>query len=61
MARLRTKQRRRPLARRTRRRKPKLGMAPRGEAGALPVFAHDVRTALTGVQAAGRAENALTK
>ena len=28
-------------------------MAPRGEAGALPVFAHDVRTALTGVLALG--------
>jgi signal transduction histidine kinase len=47
MARLRTKQRRKP--RRARRRKP----VPRKDAGALPVFAHDVRTALTGVLALG--------
>jgi two-component system, sensor histidine kinase len=58
MARLRTKQRRKPLARRTRRRKPTRDMTtrertPRKDAGALPLFAHDVRTALTGVLALG--------
>ena len=53
MARPRTKQRRKPLARRTRRRKSTLKSAPRRDAGALPVFAHDVRTALTGVLALG--------
>jgi len=53
MARLRAKQRRQPLRRRTHRRKPTLKAAPRSDAGALPVFAHDVRTALTGVLALG--------
>jgi two-component system, sensor histidine kinase len=50
---LRTKQRRKPLRRRARRRKPALKKSPRRDAGALPVFAHDVRTALTGVLALG--------
>jgi two-component system, sensor histidine kinase len=51
MARLKTKQRRKPL--RARRRKPALKAAPRSNAGTLPVFAHDVRTALTGILALG--------
>jgi signal transduction histidine kinase len=41
------------LRRRTHRRKPTLKAARRSDAGALPVFAHDVRTALTGVLALG--------
>ncbi|HEX8808531.1 MAG TPA: hybrid sensor histidine kinase/response regulator, partial [Xanthobacteraceae bacterium] len=53
MARLRTKQRRKPLRRRARRRQLALKKSPRKDAGALPVFAHDVRTALTGVLALG--------
>jgi two-component system, sensor histidine kinase len=53
MARLRTKQGRKPLRRRARRRQPALNRSPRKDAGALPVFAHDVRTALTGVLALG--------
>jgi signal transduction histidine kinase len=53
MARLRTKQRRQPLRRRARRRQPALKRSPRKDAGALPAFAHDVRTALTGVLALG--------
>ena len=53
MARPRAKQRRKPSARRTRRRKPTLRAAPRSNAGVLPIFAHDVRTALTGVLALG--------
>jgi signal transduction histidine kinase len=52
MARLRTKRRRKPL-RRARPRKLALKAAPRSDAGTLPVFAHDVRTALTGVLALG--------
>src|SRR6516162_5038931 len=43
MARLRAKQQRKPI------RKP----PPRRDVGALPIFAHDVRTALTGVLALG--------
>ena len=50
MARLRTKQRRKPLRRRV---QPALKRSPRKDADALPVFAHDVRTALTGVLALG--------
>ncbi len=53
MAPLRTKQRRKPLRRRARRRKPARERSRRRDAGALPVFAHDVRTALTGVLALG--------
>jgi len=53
MARLKTKKRHRPLRRRARQRKPTRKAAPRRDAGALPVFAHDVRTALTGVLALG--------
>jgi two-component system, sensor histidine kinase len=53
MARPRTKQRRKPLARRRRRRGSTLKSARHRDAGALPVFAHDVRTALTGVLALG--------
>jgi two-component system, sensor histidine kinase len=53
MARLRAKQRRKPLRRRARPRKLALKAAPRSDAGTLPVFAHDVRTALTGVLALG--------
>jgi two-component system, sensor histidine kinase len=53
MARLRTKQRRKPSRRRARRRKPALERSPPKDAGALPAFAHDVRTALTGVLALG--------
>jgi two-component system, sensor histidine kinase len=49
MARPRTKQSRKPLRRRARRRKA----VPRGDAGTLPYFAHDVRTALTGILALG--------
>ena len=52
MARLRAKQRRKPSGRRTRRRKP-IRKPPRRDVGALPIFAHDVRTALTGVLALG--------
>ena len=52
MARLRTKQRRKPL-RRARPRKLALRAPPRSDAGTLAVFAHDVRTALTGVLALG--------
>jgi signal transduction histidine kinase len=52
MARPRTKQRGKPLRRRARRKTP-LKPARRSAAGALPVFAHDVRTALTGVLALG--------
>src|SRR5215472_3844578 len=57
MARLKTRRRRKPLRSGARRRK---GMrksasksAPRLDADTLPVFAHDVRTALTGVLALG--------
>src|SRR5262249_60427506 len=57
MARLKTRRRRKPLPSGARRRK---GMrksasksAPRLDADTLPVFAHDVRTALTGVLAPG--------
>src|SRR5689334_14796534 len=53
MARLRTKQRRKPSRRRARRRKPALKRSRSKDAGALPAFAHDVRTALTGVLALG--------
>ena len=53
MARLRTKQRRKPLRRRARRPKAVLKAAPRSNAGTLPFFAHDVRTALTGILALG--------
>jgi signal transduction histidine kinase len=53
MGRARTKQKRRPPSRRTRRRKPTFKRAPRSEAGVLPLFAHDVRTALTGILALG--------
>ena len=53
MARPRTKQKRKPLRRRTRRRKPACKAAPRSNAGSLAVFAHDVRTALTGILALG--------
>jgi signal transduction histidine kinase len=52
MRRAETKPRRRP-SRRTRPRKPTLKRASRSEAGVLPVFAHDVRTALTGILALG--------
>ena len=52
MARLRAKQRRKPSVRRTRWRKP-IRKPPRRDVGALPIFAHDVRTALTGVLALG--------
>jgi signal transduction histidine kinase len=51
MGRARTKQRRKPLRQRARRAPVKA--ARRGAAGVLPVFAHDVRTALTGVLALG--------
>ena len=53
MGRARTKQRPKPLSRRTRRRKPAVKRTPRSEAGVLPIFAHDVRTALTGILALG--------
>ncbi|MFZ0986743.1 MAG: ATP-binding protein [Xanthobacteraceae bacterium] len=53
MARLRTKRRRKPLRRRARRRKAALKVVPRSNAGTLPFFAHDVRTALTGILALG--------
>jgi len=49
MARSRTKQKRRPVRRRARRRAP----VRLGAIGALPVFAHEVRTSLTGVLALG--------
>jgi CheY-like chemotaxis protein/nitrogen-specific signal transduction histidine kinase len=52
MARARTKQRRKPLRRRARRR----GVTQSARsvpAGALPVFAHDIRTSLTGILALG--------
>jgi two-component system, sensor histidine kinase len=52
MARPGTKKRGKPLRRRARRKAP-LKPARRSAAGALPVFAHDVRTALTGVLALG--------
>jgi two-component system, sensor histidine kinase len=52
MTRSRTKQKRNTL-RRVRRRQASLKAARRGAAGVLPVFAHDVRTALTGVLALG--------
>jgi two-component system, sensor histidine kinase len=53
MGRARTKQNRKPLSRRARRRKPTSRRAPRNGAGVLPTFAHDVRTALTGILALG--------
>jgi len=53
MGRARTKQRRKLLSRRTRRRKPTFRRAPRSGAGVLPILAHDVRTALTGILALG--------
>ena len=53
MARLRAKQQRKPSGRRARRRKPIRKPPPRRDVGALPIFAHDVRTALTGVLALG--------
>jgi len=51
MGRARTKQRRKSVRQRARR--APLKAARRGAAGVLPVFAHDVRTALTGVLALG--------
>ncbi len=51
MGRARAKQKRKPL--RSRRRLAPRQAAPRRAAGALPIFAHDVRTALTGVLALG--------
>jgi len=48
-----SKQKRKPLSRRLGRRQPAPKRASRSAAGALPVFAHDVRTALTGVLALG--------
>jgi signal transduction histidine kinase len=48
-----SKQKRKPVSRRLRRRHATPKRAPRSAAGALPVFAHDVRTALTGVLALG--------
>jgi signal transduction histidine kinase len=53
MGRARTKQKRKPVSRRSDRRNRPPKRAPRRAAGALPVFAHDVRTALTGVLALG--------
>jgi signal transduction histidine kinase len=53
MGRAGTKLRRRPLPRRTRWRKLTSKRASRSEAGVLPIFAHDVRTALTGILALG--------
>ena len=53
MGRARTKQNRKQLSRRARRRKPTSRRAPRNGAGVLPTFAHDVRTALTGILALG--------
>ena len=53
MSRPRTKQKHKPLRRQTRRRKPARKASPRSNAGTLPVFAHDVRTALTGILALG--------
>jgi signal transduction histidine kinase len=57
MARLGTKKRGKPLRRRAGRRKvaPKQARkaVPRSDAGTLPFFAHDVRTALTGILALG--------
>jgi two-component system, sensor histidine kinase len=47
------KQKRKPSSRRIGRRNRKPKRAPRSAAGALPVFAHDVRTALTGILALG--------
>ena len=52
MARARIKQRRKPLRRRVRRRGATRS-ARSVPAGALPVFAHDVRTSLTGILALG--------
>ncbi len=52
MGRARTKQQRKPVRRRVGRRNRTPKRAPRS-AGALPAFAHDVRTALTGVLALG--------
>lgn len=48
-----SKQKRKPVSRRRRRRHATPKRGPRSGAGALPVFAHDVRTALTGVLALG--------
>jgi two-component system, sensor histidine kinase len=48
-ARSRTKQKRRPVRRRVRRR----ARATKGAIGVLPIFAHEVRTSLTGVLALG--------
>jgi two-component system, sensor histidine kinase len=53
MGRARTTQKRKPSSRRIGRRNRKPKRAPRSAAGALPVFAHDVRTALTGILALG--------
>jgi signal transduction histidine kinase len=52
MRRAKSKQKRKP-SQHGRRRKPILKRAPRHDAGVLPIFAHDVRTALTGVLALG--------
>ena len=53
MGRVRIRQKRKPSSRRTRRRKPTFKRAPRDDASVLPIFAHDVRTALTGILALG--------
>jgi two-component system, sensor histidine kinase len=53
MGRARTRQQRKPGSPRVARRKPTPKRAPRSATGALAVFAHDVRTALTGVLALG--------
>jgi two-component system, sensor histidine kinase len=53
MGRARTKQKRKASPHRTRRRKAALKVAPRSNADTLPFFAHDVRTALTGILALG--------
>jgi CheY-like chemotaxis protein/nitrogen-specific signal transduction histidine kinase len=52
MARARIKQRRKPLRQRARRRRA-VRSAQSAPAGALPVFAHDMRTSLTGILALG--------
>src|SRR5690349_13882202 len=53
MGRARTKQQRKPVRRRVGRRNRTVKRVPRSAAGVLPAFAHDVRTALTGVLALG--------
>jgi two-component system, sensor histidine kinase len=50
---VRTSPRKKPVAKRSRRRSPRRGLATRTTEAALAAFAHDIRTSLTGILALG--------